>query len=63
MYNRLKYLYEIQKIDDQLDDLEELRGDLPNAVKDLENKIEYIKLEVETKEKQKKEALDKRQKN
>lgn len=63
MYNRLKYLYEIQKIDNQLDDLEELRGDLPNAVKDLENKIESIRLEAESKEKQKMEALDKRQKN
>lgn len=63
MYNRLKFLYEIQKIDDQLDELEELRGDLPIAVKELQDKIEFIKTEVETKAKQQEEALDKRQKN
>jgi predicted nucleic acid-binding Zn-ribbon protein len=36
LFNRLKVLYELQLIDDQLDELEELRGDLPNAVKALE---------------------------
>lgn len=50
-------------MDDQLDELEELRGDLPNTVKELENKIESMRSEMEAKEKQKKEALDKRQKN
>ncbi len=63
MINRLKILYELQLIDDQLDELEELRGDLPNAVESLEGKINEIKTSVTEKEKQKKESLDKRKEN
>ena len=39
MYDRLKILYQLQTIDNQLDELEELRGDLPNMVRQLEEKI------------------------
>lgn len=63
MFNRLKTLYQFQIIDDQLDELEELRGDLPNTVKELENKIEDLKEEVQTKEQQQKESLEKRELN
>ncbi|MFO7526315.1 MAG: C4-type zinc ribbon domain-containing protein [Ignavibacteriaceae bacterium] len=63
MYNRLKTLYQFQIIDDQLDELEELRGDLPNTVKELENKIEDLKEEVQTKEQQQKDSLEKRELN
>ena len=49
MINRLKILYELQNIDDQLDELEDLRGDLPNAVEALEAKINGIKNEVSAK--------------
>lgn len=63
MFDRLKVLYELQLIDDQLDELEELRGDLPNAVKALEDKIKSIKDEVAAKENLKKESLEKRQEN
>ncbi len=63
MINRLKILYELQLIDDQLDELEELRGDLPNAVESLESKINEIRTSVTEKEKQKKESLDKRKEN
>lgn len=63
MINRLKILYELQLIDDQLDELEELRGDLPNAVETLENKINEIKSATAEKEKQKQESLDKRKGN
>ncbi len=63
MINRLKSLYELQLIDDQLDELEELRGDLPHAVKSLEDKIDDIKKSVNDKEKEKKESLEKRQEN
>jgi len=63
LFDRLKVLYELQLIDDQLDELEELRGDLPNAVKALEDKIKSIKDEVAAKENLKKESLEKRQEN
>lgn len=63
MFNRLKTLYQLQLIDDQLDVLEELRGDLPNTVKTLEDKINELKEEIQSKEIQKKESLEKRSVN
>ena len=63
MFDRLKILYELQNIDDQLDELEELRGDLPHAVESLEDKIKGIKDDIANKEKERKESLDKRQEN
>ena len=63
MYDRLKILYQLQLIDDQLDDLEELRGDLPNAVKELEEKISSMKEEIADMETQQKESLKKRNDN
>lgn len=63
MFNRLKTLYQLQIIDDQLDELEELRGDLPNTVKDLENKIEDLKQNIQSMEIQQKESLEKRDTN
>jgi predicted nucleic acid-binding Zn-ribbon protein len=61
--SRLRTLYELQLIDDQLDELEELRGDLPHAVESLENKIKEIKDSTSKKETEKKESLDKRKEN
>ena len=63
MYDRLKILYQLQLLDDQLDDLEELRGDLPNAVKELEEKINNLKTEISDMETQQKESLKKRNDN
>jgi len=63
LINRLKILYELQNIDDQLDDLEELRGDLPRAVEDLELQIDGIKNTISEKEQQRKESMDKRKEN
>ena len=63
MFDRLKILYELQNLDDQLDELEELRGDLPNAVKALEDKITEYKDEISAKEKEKKDSLEKRKEN
>lgn len=63
MINRLKVLYELQLVDDQLDELEELRGDLPHAVESLETKINEIKKSNTDKEKEKKESLKKREEN
>ena len=63
LFDRLKTLYELQKIDDQLDELEELRGDLPIAVESLQERISQIKNEIADKEKQREESLEKRQGN
>lgn len=63
MYDRLRILYELQLLDDQLDELEELRGDLPNAVEALQMKINNLQEEIEIKEREKKESLEKREDN
>ena len=63
MVNRLKTLYELQLIDDQLDELEELRGDLPNAVQALQDKINSITEQMTLKESKRKESLEKREEN
>ncbi len=57
MINRLSTLYELQLIDDELDTLQELRGDLPLEVNDLNFQIQSIKESIEEKEKEKNEAL------
>jgi hypothetical protein len=63
LVNRLKTLYELQLIDDQLDELEELRGDLPNAVQALQDKINSITEQIALKESKRKESLEKREEN
>lgn len=63
MYDRLKILYQLQLIDDQLDELEELRGDLPNAVKELEERILSLKDDIANMENQQKDSLKKRNSN
>lgn len=63
MINRLKVLYELQQLDDQLDELEELRGDLPHTVEDLELKINSLADEKESKDAKRKESLEKRETN
>ena len=63
MFDRLKILYELQNLDDQLDELEELRGDLPNAVEALEEKITTMKSDVSAKEKERKDSVKKREEN
>jgi hypothetical protein len=63
LYNRLKVLYQLQQIDNQLDELEELRGDLPNMVRDLEEKIKSFVGDVEAKEKEQKDSIKNRAEN
>jgi predicted nucleic acid-binding Zn-ribbon protein len=63
LQNRLKIIYQLQLIDDQLDELEELRGDLPNTVKELEEKIDRVKEDISNMEKEQKESLKKRDRN
>lgn len=63
MLDRLKTLYELQLIDDQLDELEELRGDLPGAVDALKSRITGLMDQTETMETERKESLEKRKEN
>jgi predicted nucleic acid-binding Zn-ribbon protein len=63
LYDRLKVLYKLQLIDDQLDELEELRGDLPNMVRSLESRINDLKGEIKNKETEQKESVEKRTQN
>lgn len=63
MYSRIKTLYELQIVDEQLDELEELRGDLPVAVESLRSRMNQIKKESEEKEEQRLNSLEKRKEN
>ncbi|AFH48031.1 Zn-ribbon protein [Ignavibacterium album JCM 16511] len=63
MQTRLKILYQLQLIDDQLDELEELRGDLPNTVNTLKFQINELREEIKKKEKEKEDSLERRQLN
>jgi len=56
-------LYKLQQIDNQLDELESLRGDLPNMVRELEEKISALADDIEAKEKEQKESIVKRDEN
>ncbi len=60
MISRLTALYELQLIDEQLDELEELRGDLPTAVNELVSKINGIKNSVDLKEKEMQAAKERK---
>lgn len=43
MENKLRYLYALQMVDLKLDELEELKGDLPDIVNQLSERIESLK--------------------
>ncbi len=63
MENRLTTLYQLQLIDEQLDELEELRGDLPLTVNELQSQIDSIKSQVTEKSENKDESVKKRNHN
>ena len=56
MINRLSTLYAMQLIDDQLDELEELRGDLPLRVNSLNGKIKEIQDQIDERDNVKKNS-------
>lgn len=58
MINRLSTLFELQLIDDELDTLQELRGDLPIEVNSLNSQIQNIKETISTQENEKNSALE-----
>ncbi len=59
MREKLSTLYELQLIDNQLDELEHLRGDLPKAVNELKNKIAKKHEEANEISKEKEDAVEK----
>jgi predicted nucleic acid-binding Zn-ribbon protein len=63
LISRIKTLYELQIVDEQLDELEELRGDLPVAVESLRSRMNQIKKETEEKEEQRINSLEERKEN
>ncbi|MEW6654126.1 MAG: C4-type zinc ribbon domain-containing protein [Bacteroidota bacterium] len=63
MVERLSTLFELQLIDNHLDELEELRGDLPAAVNELKYQIKSLEQQVEAKEEEKGNSLEKRKQN
>ncbi|MBK7980804.1 MAG: hypothetical protein IPK06_12565 [Ignavibacteriae bacterium] len=58
MINRLSTLFELQLIDDELDTLQELRGDLPIEVNSLNSQIQNIKETISVQENEKNSALE-----
>lgn len=63
MINKLVTLFSLQLIDDELDELEELRGDLPLRVNALNEKIKEKQDLIDEKENQKSGSLEKRKTN
>jgi len=63
LVERLSTLFELQLIDNQLDDLEELRGDLPAAVNELKFQINSLEQQVAAKVEEKKNSFEKRKQN
>ncbi|MBU0475665.1 MAG: hypothetical protein KKF62_16065 [Bacteroidetes bacterium] len=63
MVNRLVTLFSLQIVDDELDELEELRGDLPLRVNGLNAKIKEIQDQIDEKENSRTESLEKRKEN
>jgi len=58
LINRLSTLFELQLIDDELDILQELRGDLPIEVNNLSSQIQNIKDTLQEKEAKKNDAFE-----
>ncbi|MCF6270268.1 MAG: C4-type zinc ribbon domain-containing protein [Melioribacteraceae bacterium] len=63
MINKLVTLFSLQLIDDELDELEELRGDLPLRVNALNARIKEMQEQIDEKEKLKSDSLEKRKTN
>lgn len=63
MVNRLSTLYALQIIDDQLDELEELRGDLPLRVNSLNAKIKEVQDQIDERDDERKSSMEQRKIN
>lgn len=60
MRNRLKLLWELQLIDNELDEIEEKRGDLPREIRLLEEKYQELKHNLEERQNLREETMNKR---
>jgi len=63
LQHKLKLLYQLQEIDNQLDHLEELRGDLPLNVQALVTQITNLEKVIKEKEDEQEASVTKRGKN
>ncbi|MBI2430142.1 MAG: hypothetical protein HYV29_15350, partial [Ignavibacteriales bacterium] len=50
MEETLRLLYQLQRVDSNLDDVEELKGDLPETVRTLEGQIAELSAKVDAKQ-------------
>ncbi len=57
MEDKLRRLYALQKVDTSLDELEELKGDLPTAIANLEEKIQQVENQLKELENTVKQSL------
>ena len=48
MYEKIMALYELQKIDSQIDEINKVKGELPNEVQDLDDEIAGLNTRVES---------------
>jgi len=63
MINKLVTLYSLQLIDDELDELEELKGDLPLRVNGLNARIKEIQDQINERRKEKDDSLEQQKAN
>lgn len=63
MQKRLKSLWQVQQVDNELDKLEELRGDLPRELKLLEEKLKELSEKVEERKQERIDSQKKREEN
>ena len=47
MYEKIVALYELQKIDSQIDEINKVKGELPLEVEDLEDTVEGLKTRLD----------------
>ena len=47
MYEKIMALYELQKIDSQIDEINKVKGELPDEVQDLDDEIAGLRTRVE----------------
>jgi len=63
LIQRLTSLYELQLVDNLLDELAEQKGDLPLTLNELNGKIQIISDQIDAKETEKEECVEKRNEN
>ena len=57
MENRLRNLYALQLVDNNLDEIEELKGDLPSEARTMEEKVARLEQQLANREQEMKSAF------